>query len=112
MSGTKVWSRDKKEAARALNDAAETGFPLSTEEVSVLQLAVNGDPACYERGLWTVLHGAIERNPRTALRDARDEARRVLEHSASYTGLLSEADQAFLARATRAKNITASQIKE
>jgi hypothetical protein len=112
VSQSKVRGYEKKEAARALKDAAETGFPLSPDEATALQLAAAGDPACYEREFSRILGDAIERNPRTDLRWARDDARRLKDIVGNDWDLLDAVDQAVLSRASRAKDITRAQIKE
>jgi hypothetical protein len=54
----------------------------------------------------------VDGAPRTDLRYARDEARRIKDLFGSELELLDAADQAVLNRASRAKDITRAQIKD
>jgi hypothetical protein len=112
MTQSNVWSYERQEAARALKDAAATGFPLSADEVAVLQMAAAGDPVCHKHGFRRILNEVIDRNPRTDLRYARDDARRLKDAVGSDWELLDAADQAILNRASRARNITRALIKD
>src|SRR4051794_11254063 len=96
-------------AACALKDAAECGVDLSPVDAAALQRAAAGDRSADHAAI-KALGDFLDRNPRTDLYCARDEAKRLRRDVAGDPTLLSAEDHTLLRRVSRTTDITSQQI--